>query len=102
VVSSSSGAVLPRDRDIDQSDTISEVSQILNPAPLARTEVRRGFLPFDRMTCAALAMTVAGWGLIWANGLSLIKLIPVWLGIALFFVGLALIPFRTRSGRNRQ
>jgi hypothetical protein len=47
-------------------------------------------------------MTVAGWGLIWAGGLSLIKLIPVWLGTSVFFVGLALIPFRTWSGRNRQ
>ncbi|MBV8738778.1 MAG: hypothetical protein JO007_16275 [Alphaproteobacteria bacterium] len=101
-MSSSSGAALPYDRDIDQSDPTSEVSPTPNPVPLAGSEVRRGFLPCDRVTCMALAMTVAGWGLIWASGLPLIKLIPVWLGTSVFFAGLALIPFRTRSGRNRQ
>jgi hypothetical protein len=102
VVSSSSGAALPHDRDIDQSDTTSEVGPTPNPAPTAGSEIRRGFVSFDRVTGMALAMTVAGWGLIWAGGLSLIKLIPVWLGTSVFFVGLALIPFRTWSGRNRQ
>lgn len=102
-MSSSSGAALPHDRNIDQSDdTTSEIDPTPNPAPSVGSEVRRGILPCDRVTCMALAMTVAGWSLIWAGGLSLIKLIPVWLATSVFFVGLALIPFRTRSGRNRQ
>jgi hypothetical protein len=101
-VSSSSGAALPHDRDIDQSDTTSEVGPTSNPAPLAGSEVRRGFLPYDRVTCMALTMTVAGWGLIWAGGLSLIELIPVWLATSVFFIGLALIPFRTRSRWDRE
>ena len=102
MVSSPSGAALPYDRNIDQSDTTSEVGPTPNPVPSAGSEVRRGFLPCDRVNCMALAMTVAGWALIWAGGLSLIELIPVWLGTAVFFVGLALIPFRTRFGQNRR
>lgn len=101
-MSSSSGATLPHDRDIDQSDTTSEGGPTLNPTPSAGTEVRRGFLPFDRVICLALTMTVAGWGLIWAGGLSLIELILVWLGASVFFVGLASIPFRTRCRWNRE
>lgn len=100
-MSSSSGAVLPRNQDIDQSNTTSEVGPTSNPVP-AGTEVRRSLLPCDRVTCMALAMTAAGWGLIWASGLSLIKLIPVWLSTSVFFTGLALIPFRNRFGRHRR
>ena len=101
-MSSSSGATLPHDHDIDQSDATSEGGPTSNPAPSAGSEVRRGFLPRDRVICMALAMTVAGWGLIWAGGLSLIELIPVWLGTSVFFVGLALILFRTRSRWDRE
>lgn len=48
----------------------------------------------DYLMWIALAMTVLGWSLIWACGLSLVVFIPVRLAVSVFFVGLILIPVR--------
>ena len=55
----------------------------------------------DRVTVAALCLTVAGWSLMWAAALSNIGRAPVWLGLGTFFLGLALIPFRRTADRRR-
>jgi uncharacterized protein GlcG (DUF336 family) len=48
----------------------------------------------DRVRIVALLATVLGWSLMWARALSLITVIPLWLPIAAFLFGLALIPLR--------
>lgn len=58
--------------------------------------------PFRRCTSAiigndpirrlALCLTVTGWSLVWARGLSLTDLYPAWLAACIFTLGIALIP----------
>ena len=56
----------------------------------------------DRLTAAAIALTVLGWSLIWARALLLIPFPPLPLAILLFSSGLLLIPFRPGlASRNR-
>jgi hypothetical protein len=40
----------------------------------------------------AMLLCVAGWSLMWADALSLVTM-PIWIPIACFYAGLALIPF---------
>ena len=51
----------------------------------------------DRVTIAAICLTVLGWALIWACALSLIEFIPPEAPIGIFVLGLVLIPFRPAS-----
>lgn len=51
----------------------------------------------DRLTCAALCLTVLGWSLFWAGSLSLLGPLPLWLPAVLFVFGLLLIPFRAQA-----
>jgi hypothetical protein len=51
----------------------------------------------DRVTIAAICLTVLGWALIWACALSLIEFIPPEVPIGIFVLGLVLIPFRPAS-----
>jgi hypothetical protein len=46
----------------------------------------------DSITAGALILCVAGWSLLWAQALSVVDLVPQWLSVALFFVGIGLIP----------
>lgn len=46
----------------------------------------------DPIRRLALCLTVTGWSLVWARGLSLTDLYPAWLAACLFALGLALIP----------
>jgi hypothetical protein len=39
-----------------------------------------------------MLLCVAGWSLMWADALSLVTM-PIWIPIACFYAGLALIPF---------
>lgn len=41
----------------------------------------------------AFVLSVGGWTLIWAQGLTLVELGTIWLPTAAFFLGLALIPW---------
>lgn len=41
----------------------------------------------------AMLLSVTGWSLMWANALSLVKIVPIWLCVTCFYSGLALIPF---------
>ena len=45
-----------------------------------------------RMGCALL-LSVAGWSLMWAQALALVRFVPEWLCIVWFFAGIGLIPF---------
>ena len=49
---------------------------------------------------AAMVMTVAGWGLMWAQALLLLHLVPLWVPVAAFGLGLALIPFGSAGART--
>ena len=60
--------------------------------------VARRAICIDGIGCMAFCLTVFGWGLLWATGLSIIPLIPPWVGAAMFAGGLLLIPFRRRHG----
>lgn len=53
-----------------------------------------GFAGCDAVTVTAMCLTVGGWALIWARGLSIIELVPLPLAVTPFFLGLLLIPFR--------
>jgi hypothetical protein len=48
----------------------------------------------------AMFMTVGGWSLMWAQALSLLNLVPIWVPIAAFGLGLALIPLRFLTDRK--
>jgi len=69
------------------------------------SQARPGWLPesvagWDRVTWAALILSVLGWSLIWDEQLGLFSWLPGWVGFALFGCGLALIPFRGRWRRG--
>jgi hypothetical protein len=40
----------------------------------------------------AMVLSVLGWSLMWASGLGLVSIVPVYAGGLLFLLGLALIP----------
>lgn len=45
----------------------------------------------------AMLLCVAGWSLMWADALALVEM-PIWIPIACFYAGLALIPFLRKRG----
>lgn len=44
-----------------------------------------------------MLLSVAGWSLMWANALFLIKVVPLWIAIACFYTGLVIPAFRNGS-----
>lgn len=66
---------------------------------LTRVPGTRLGLRVDFLASAALGLTVVGWALLWAAGLSILPLAP-WIGAAVFVVGLLLIPFRWPRGSD--
>jgi hypothetical protein len=46
---------------------------------------------------ASMLLSVAGWSLMWANALFLIKVVPLWIAIACFYTGLVIPAFRNGS-----
>jgi hypothetical protein len=54
-----------------------------------------------RVQCAAFCLTVLGWSLAWAEALGIVALVPSWIAVAAFALGLALIPF-ARGGTALQ
>lgn len=51
----------------------------------------------DAFTATAMSLTVGGWALIWACGLSIIEFVPLPLAVIAFFLGLIMIPFRAAA-----
>lgn len=45
------------------------------------------------MMKSAMAASVLGWTLLWAEALGIVAFVPLWAAAAMFFSGLALIPF---------
>lgn len=41
----------------------------------------------------AMLVSVSGWSLMWADALSLVTFVPIWLSVMCFYSGLAMIPF---------
>ena len=52
------------------------------------------------LVAVAMFMTVGGWSLMWAQALSLLDLVPMWVTVAAFGLGLALIPLGSLTGRK--
>ncbi len=66
-----------------------------------RLQLRSAMQRCNPILAAAMVMTVAGWSLMWAQALLLLHLVPLWVPIAAFGLGLALIPFGSADARTR-
>ena len=47
-----------------------------------------------------MGVSVAGWGLMWADALALVDVGSAWIPVALFVLGLALIPLASSAPRR--
>jgi hypothetical protein len=72
----------------------------LSLSSLAAKILRATFGP-SAITGWALALTVLGWTLTWAAALGLMNFVPIAAAVAIFVLGLALIPFGIRQSQQK-